>query len=64
MVCQRVWLACWLDALDGSSSSSSRGVQDVSDVCRDEFEVVLDDVVLEIFGLLGVGAVLVLGWTH
>ena len=45
VVCQLVWPACWLDTPDRSSSSSSRVVQDVWDVHRDELEVVPDDVV-------------------
>ena len=32
VVCQPVWPACWLDAIDKSSSSASRVVQDVWDV--------------------------------
>ena len=46
IACQPLWPACWLDTLDRSSSSSTRDVQDVWDVFRDEFEVVPDDVVL------------------
>ena len=38
--------ACWLDTPDWSSSSSSRVVQDVWDVCRGELGVVRGDVVL------------------
>ena len=45
VVFQFVWPACWLDTPD-RSSSSSRVVQDVLDVHRDELEVVPDDVVL------------------
>ena len=52
-------LACWLDTPDRFSSSSSRVVQDVWDVFRDELGVVLDDVVLalgDVFcSLFGVG---------
>ena len=36
VVCQPVWPACWLDIPDRSSSSSTRVVQDVWDVYRDE----------------------------
>ena len=36
IVCQPIWPACLLDTPDGSSSSSTRMVQDVWDVCRDE----------------------------
>ena len=46
VVCQPVWPACWLDTPDRPSSSSSRVVQDVWDVYRDELGVVPDDVVL------------------
>ena len=45
-VCQPVWRACWLDIPHGSSSSSSRVVQDVWDVYREELGVVPDGVVL------------------
>ena len=40
VVCQPVWPACWLDTPDRSSSSSTRVVQDVWDVYRDELGVV------------------------
>ena len=46
VVCQLVWPACWLDTPDGSSSSSTRVVQDVWDVYRNELGVVPDEVVL------------------
>ena len=46
VACQPLWPACWLDTLDRSSSSSSRLVQDVWDVCRDVLGVVPDEVVL------------------
>ena len=36
IVCQPIWPACWLDTPDRSSSSSTRVVQDVWDVYRDE----------------------------
>ena len=41
VVCQLIWPACWLDTPDWSSSSSTRVVQDVRDVYRDELGVVL-----------------------
>ena len=46
VVCSPVWSACWLDTPDRSSSSSTRVVQDVRDVYRDELGVVPDEVVL------------------
>ena len=46
VACQPVWPACWLDAPDRSSSSSTRMVQDVWDVYREELGVVLEEVVL------------------
>ena len=46
VVCQPVRPARWLDTLDRSSSSSTRVVQDVWDVERDELGVVPDEVVL------------------
>ena len=49
VVCQLVWLACWLDTPDRSSSSSSRLIQDVWDVYRDEQVVVPNDVVLALW---------------
>ena len=45
-VCQPVWLACWLDTPERSSSSAARVVQDVWDVYRDELGVVPAEVVL------------------
>ena len=45
VACQPIWLACWLDTPDRSSSSSSRIVQDVWDVYRDVLGVVPDEVV-------------------
>ena len=45
VVCQPVWPACWLDTPGRSSSSSTRVVQDVWDVYRDELEVVPEEVV-------------------
>ena len=45
LLCQPLWLACWLDTPDRSSSSSSRVVQDVWDIYRDVLGVVPDDVV-------------------
>ena len=41
-----IWPACWLDTPDRSSSSSTRIVQDVWDIYRDELGVVPNDVVL------------------
>ena len=46
VACQPLWLACWLDAPDRSSSISSCIVQDVWDIYRDVLGVVPDDVVL------------------
>ena len=46
VVCQPVWPACWLNTPDRSPSSSSRAVQDVWGVYRDELEVVPEEVVL------------------
>ena len=46
IVSQPIWPACWLDFPDRSSSSSTRVVQDVWDVYRDELGVVPDEVVL------------------
>ena len=46
VVCQPIWPACWLDTPDRSSSSSTRVVQDVWDVYREELGVVPEDVVL------------------
>ena len=46
VVCQPIWPACGLDTPDRSSSSSTRVVQDVWDVYREELGVVPDDVVL------------------
>ena len=40
IVCQPVWPVCWLDTPDRSSSSATRVVQDVWEVCRDELGVV------------------------
>ena len=45
LACQPIWPACWLDTPDRSSSSSTRMVQDVWDVCREELGVVPEDVV-------------------
>ena len=50
VVCQPLWPACWLDTTDRSSSSSTRIVQDVWDVYRDELGVVPDEVVLVLRG--------------
>ena len=46
IVCQPIWPACWLSTPDRSSSSSTRVVQDVWDVQRDEFGVVPEEVIL------------------
>ena len=46
VACEPIWPACWLNTPDRSSSSSSRAVQDVWGVYRDELEVVPDEVVL------------------
>ena len=46
IACQPIWPARWLDIHDRSSSSSSRSVQGVWDVYREELGVVPDDVVL------------------
>ena len=46
IACQPIWPACWLDTPDRSSSSSTRIVQDVWDVYRNELGVVPNDVVL------------------
>ena len=40
-----MWPACWSDTPDRSSSSSTRVVQDVWDVYREELGVVPEDVV-------------------
>ena len=41
-----IWPACWLDTPDRSSSSSTRVVQDVRDIYRNELGVVPEEVVL------------------
>ena len=46
VVCQPVRPASWLDTLDRSSSSSTRIVQDVWDIYRDELGVVPNDVTI------------------
>ena len=46
IACQPIWPACWLDITEKSSSSSTRIVQDVWDVYRNELGVVPNDVVL------------------
>ena len=46
VVCQLVWPACWLDTPDRSSSSSTRVVQDIWGVYRDDLGTVPPDVVL------------------
>ena len=61
VACQPIWPACWLDTPDRSSSSSTRVVQDIWDVYRDELGVVPEVGMLSpgllwtIFGLFGVG---------
>ena len=45
IACQPIWPACWLDTPD-RSSSSTRIVQDVWNIYRDELGVVPNDVVL------------------
>ena len=44
--CQPVWLACWIDSPERSSSSVSRAVQDAWGFYREELGVVPPDVVL------------------
>ena len=46
VACQPIWPACWLDTPDKSSSSSTRVVQDVWDIHREELGVVPEDVIL------------------
>ena len=46
VACQPIWPAFWLNTPDRSSSSSTRVVQDVWDVYREELGVVPEDVVL------------------
>ena len=46
VACQPIWAACWLDTPDRSSLSSTRVVQDVWDVHRDELGVVPEEVVM------------------
>ena len=46
VACQLLWPACWLNTPDRPSSSTTRVVQDIWDVYRDELEVVPDEVVL------------------
>ena len=46
VACQPIWPACWLDTPDRSSLSSTRVVQDVWDVYRDELGVVPEEVVM------------------
>ena len=46
VACQPICLACWLDTPDRSSSSSTRVVQDVWDIYREELGVVPEDVIL------------------
>ena len=46
VVCRPIWPACWLNTPDRSSSSSTRVVQDVWDVFRNELGLVPEEVVL------------------
>ena len=48
VACQPIWPACWLDTPYRSSSSSTRVVQDVWDIYREELGVVPEDVVLSL----------------
>ena len=48
VVCQPIWPACWLDAPDRSSSSSTRVVQDVWGIYRDVLGAVPEEVVLSL----------------
>ena len=57
LVCQPVWPACWLDTPDGSSSSSTRVVQDVWDVYRDELGVVPEEFVLALRNAVSMSSV-------
>ena len=57
VVCQPLWPACWLDTPDRSSSSSTRVVQDVWDVYRDELGVVPAEVVFALRGAVSRSAV-------
>ena len=50
VACQPFWPACWLDTPDGSSSSSTRVVQDIWDVYWDELGVVPEEVLLALRG--------------
>ena len=50
IVCQPIWPACWLDTPDRSSSSSTRVVQDVWDINKEELGVVPEEVVLALWG--------------
>ena len=59
VVCQPFWPACWLDTPDRSSSSSTRVVQDVWDVHREELAVVPEEVVL-LLGMLSLGLLLMI----
>ena len=46
VACLPIWPACWLDTPDRSSLSSTRVVQDVWDVFREELGVVPEEVVM------------------
>lgn len=61
VVSQPLWLACWIDTPDGSSSSASRAVQDAWDIYREELEVVPPDVVLAIRDAVAGSSVFFLG---
>ena len=43
---QPVWPACWVDTPDWSFSSSSKVVQDVWDICKEELGTVPPDLIL------------------
>ena len=42
---QPVWPACWIDTPDRSSSSSSKAVQDIWDIFREDLGVLLPDLI-------------------
>ena len=50
VACLPIWPACWLDTPDRSSSSSTRMVQDVWDVYREELGMVPEEVVMALRG--------------
>ena len=45
IVTQLVWPACWIDTPDRSSSSSSKAVQDIWDIFREDLGVVPPDLI-------------------